>query len=420
MSDFFQNGIITTLHNLNDRPLESLEDELCEFAKKRPMALILPCLYSELEHPALADIVAKLSRVPYLSDIVIGLDQADEAQYRHAVEYFSVLPQRHHILWNDGPRLKAVQDQLAAEKLAPMERGKGCNVWYCMGFVQSLGNIEAVALHDCDIRTYDPIMLARMFYPIANPSFSYQFCKGFYARVAQSKLNGRVSRLLVSPLIRAMKKISKGDQYLDYLDSYRYPLAGEFAMRTDVLFDLRIPSDWALEIGLLSEMYRNYSTNRLCQVEIADTYDHKHQDLSAEDASRGLSRMSLDISRALFRKLATFGIVFDEGTVRTTKAAYYRIALDLIESYANDAEMNGLSLDRHAEEQAVELFASNILKAGMAFLEGGEDIPFIPTWHRATGACPDIYERMQRAVQDDLAMAVSGPAVEASAQVLVN
>ena len=48
----------------------------------------------------------------------------------------------------------------------------------------------------------------------------------------------------------------------------------------DVLNDIRIPSDWGLEIGVLSEMHRNYSLNRLCQVDIADSYDHKHQDLS--------------------------------------------------------------------------------------------------------------------------------------------
>ena len=412
MSDFFQNGIITTLHNLCDRPLEDLEADLVEFSKERPMALILPCLYSELEHPALADIVAKLSEVPYLSDIIIGLDQANAAQYAHAVEYFSVLKQRHHILWNDGPRLKAIQATLGEEKLAPTERGKGSNVWYCMGYAQALDDIQAVALHDCDIRTYDRLLLARLFYPVANPNFRYQFCKGFYARVTDTKLNGRVSRLLVSPLIRALKKVSNGEPFLEYLDSFRYPLAGEFALRTDVLHDLRIPSDWALEVGLLSEMFRNYSTNRLCQVEIADTYDHKHQALSSDDATRGLSRMSLDIARAMFRKLATFGVVFDEGTVRTTKAAYYRIALDLIESYANDAAMNGLSLDRHAEEQAVEVFASNILKAGMAFLEGGEDAPFIPTWHRVTGEFPKIYTDMLEAVRSDHDAVAPRPALK--------
>ncbi len=414
MTDFFQNGIITTLHRLRERPLAALEADLEQFAAERPMALVLPCLYSELQRPALANIVDELAKVNYISDIVIGLDQASETQYRHALDFFSRLPQRHHVLWNDGPRLQAVNGKLAAEHLAPTERGKGSNVWYCLGYVQALGNIEAVALHDCDITTYDRGLLARLFYPVANPGFNYQFCKGYYARVTDEKLNGRVSRLLVSPLIRAMKKQAPGEPYLDYLDSFRYPLAGEFGMRTSVLSDLRIPSDWALEIGLLSEMYRNYSTNRLCQVEIADTYDHKHQDLSADDAGKGLSRMSLDIAKGLFRKLATFGVVFDPGTVRTVKACYYRIALDLIESYANDAQMNGLKLDRHAEEKAVELFASNVLKAGSAFLEGGEETPFMPTWDRASGAYPEVFSDMVTAVAQDRAQArdeVVGPTV---------
>jgi hypothetical protein len=42
MADFYQNGIVTTLHNLSERPVEELEKELVEFSKKRPMALILP------------------------------------------------------------------------------------------------------------------------------------------------------------------------------------------------------------------------------------------------------------------------------------------------------------------------------------------------------------------------------------------
>jgi len=408
MSDFFQNGIITTLHNLADRPVTDLEAELVEFSSQRPMGLVLPCLYSELEHEALANIVRQLARVPYLSEIVIGLDRASEEDYRHALEYFAVLPQQLHVIWNDGPRMARIQEKLALDGLAPSEPGKGCNVWYCLGYVQALGSVEAVALHDCDITTYDRSLLARLLYPVANPQFAYKFCKGYYARFGDERLNGRVSRLLVSPLIRTMKKLADGHPYLDYLDSFRYPLAGEFAMRADVLADLRIPSDWGREIGLLSERYRNYSTNLLCQVEIADNYDHKHQDLSAEDASRGLSRMSLDIAKALFRKLATFGVVFEPGTVRTAKACYYRIALDLIESYANDAAINGLALDRHAEEQAVELFASNILKAGEAYLESGEESPFVPSWQRVRSVYHTVFEDLLEAVAED--QAEFGPA----------
>ncbi len=401
MGDFHQNGIITTLHNLNQRPLAELEYELQVFSRQRPMTLILPSLFSELEGAALPDIVSKLKDVPYLDQIIIGLDRADESQYRQARDFFSALPQHHRILWNDGPRLKEIDAKLQALGLAPPEPGKGRNVWYCLGYCLSSRRSQAIALHDCDILTYDRSLLARLIYPVANPGFNYQFCKGYYARVADGKINGRVSRLLVTPLLRALKKVIEPMDYLDFLDSFRYPLAGEFSFRTDVVNDLRIPSDWGLEIGILSEMYRNYSTNRLCQVDIADVYDHKHQDLSADNDQGGLSKMSIDIAKAIFRKLATNGVVLSSETFRTLKASYFRIALDFIETYRNDALINGLSLDVHKEEQAVELFAANIKKAGDYFLDNPMETPFIPSWNRVRSAMPDVLEQIHAAVEAD-------------------
>ncbi|MGB1091463.1 MAG: glycosyl transferase, partial [Oceanobacter sp.] len=335
MADFYQNGLITTLHNLVDRPLEDMEKELMSFSRVRPMSLVLPSLYSELEGPALENIIADICNVPYLNEIVIGLDQANEGEFNHAREFFGKLPQHHRILWNDGPRLKKIDAMLAEKGLAPAEMGKGRNVWYCYGYVLASGRAEAVALHDCDIVTYDRSLLARLIYPVANPAFNYEFAKGYYTRIADGKMNGRVSRLLVTPLIRALKKVFGHVEFLDYLDSFRYPLSGEFSMRADVLNDLRIPSDWGLEVGVLSEMNRNYSTNRLCQVDICDNYDHKHQPLSPEDAAAGLSKMSIDICKAVFRKLATQGHVFTNETFRTIKATYFRIGLDFIETYYN-------------------------------------------------------------------------------------
>ena len=273
MADFYQNGRITTLHNLSRRPVEDLEKELISHAKKRPLGLILPSLFSELEGDALPNIVKELKDVPYLNEIVIGLDRADKEQYKHALEFFSELPQHHRVLWNDGPALLAIDKELQELGLAPKELGKGRNVWYCMGYILASGKAESVALHDCDIVTYNRELLARLIYPVAHPQFNYMFCKGYYSRVAEGKINGRVCRLLVTPLIRALKKIYGEMDYLNYMDSFRYSLAGEFSFRKDVLSDIRIPSDWGLEIGVLSEMYRNCSTNRLCQADIADIYD---------------------------------------------------------------------------------------------------------------------------------------------------
>ncbi|WP_415899248.1 glycosyl transferase [Neptuniibacter sp. QD48_11] len=401
MADFYQNGIITTLHNLSDRPLVDLERELLQFSQKRPLALILPSLFSELEGPALSHIIDEICEVPYLNEIVIGLDRADESQFRFAQEFFGKLPQHHRILWNDGPRLRALNKELQALDLAPKEAGKGRNVWYCMGYILASGRAESVALHDCDITTYNRELLARLIYPVAHPQFNYEFCKGFYARVAEGKINGRVCRLLVTPLLRALKKVFGEIEYLQFMDSFRYPLAGEFSFRRDVLNDIRIPSDWGLEIGVLSEMHRNYANNRLCQVDIADRYDHKHQNLSLEDANAGLSKMSIDITKALLRKLATHGHTFSTETFRSLKATYFRIALDFVETYHNDAVMNGLQLDIHSEEEAVEMFARNIMTAGEQFLSNPMETPFIPSWNRVASAMPDVFDRLVEAVELD-------------------
>ena len=65
--DFQQNRSITTLHNLRMRSLEQKEDELRLFSGYRPMELVLPCLYSEIEGPALASIVDYLAGAKYIS-----------------------------------------------------------------------------------------------------------------------------------------------------------------------------------------------------------------------------------------------------------------------------------------------------------------------------------------------------------------
>jgi glucosyl-3-phosphoglycerate synthase len=203
MGDFHQNGIITTLHNLSRRPLEELESELVDFSKKRPLGLILPSLYSELEGQAMPLIISELEKVPYLNQIVIGLDRADEQQYRDALKFFSKLPQEHRVLWNDGPRLKALDKKLQDLDLAPKEMGKGRNVWYCMGYILASNKAESVALHDCDIVTYNRELLARLIYPVANPLFNYEFCKGYYARVADGKINGPRIKIVSFPTVKS-------------------------------------------------------------------------------------------------------------------------------------------------------------------------------------------------------------------------
>ena len=162
-----------------------------------------------------------------------------------------------------------------------------------------------------------------------------------------------------------------------------------------------MPFDWGLEVGLLSEVYRNQATNRICQAEICDIYDHKHQSLSSENAGSGLSKMSTDIIKSLFRKLAIQGHTFSNETMRTIKASYYRFALDSIDKYKADAAFNALEIDLNSEEKAVELFAENVMRAGDSFAYEPMAIPFMPTWSRVTSACPDFLYQLRVAIEED-------------------
>ena len=401
MGSFYQNGIVATLHNFSQRSLENLEEELVEFSKFRPITLILPSLFSELKGPALPKIIQEISKVKYINHIVIGLDKANEKEFHEAKVFFSELPQKHEILWNDGPNLTNLNTMLANHNLAPQELGKGRNVWYCMGYILSVGKAEAVALHDCDIITYSRSLLARLVYPVANPKFNFDFCKGYYPRVSENKVKGRVARLLVTPLLRALEKTIGFNEFISFVDSFRYPLAGEFSFRRRVLKDIRIPYDWGLEIGVLSEMFRNYAGNRLCQVDIADNYDHKHQDIYFDDNSKGLSKMSIDIIKVIIRKLASQGETFSMSIFRSLKATYYREALDFVQIYKKDALMNAYDIDVHEEETAVELFAKNIMVAGQVFLDSPMESPNIPTWSRVDTAFPNFLNDLKKAVELD-------------------
>ncbi len=406
MGSFYQNGIVANLHDFSygtssEANYLKLENDLMKFSKNNPMELILPCLFSEISGKALPKIVNEINKTKFLNHIVIGLDRANKNQYKEAYNFFKNLEIPHSILWNDGPRLMELDKELKDKGLSPKEFGKGRNVWFCIGMTLARGKAESIALHDCDILTYEKSLLAKLFYPVANPVFNFQFCKGYYPRVADGKMNGRVSRLLVFPLLLAMEKTIGRSEYLDFMKSFRYPLAGEFSFRRNLLPRLRIPSDWGLEIGVLSEMQRNHASNRICQVDLAQKYDHKHQDLSENDDNSGLSRMSIDITKALIRKLATQGNIFTLETFRSIKATYYRAALDMIDIYRSDAQMNDLNFDSHIEEKTVELFALNIMKAGESFFENPMETPFIPTWNRVLSAIPDFLNRLKLSVELD-------------------
>jgi glucosyl-3-phosphoglycerate synthase len=410
MADFCQTGMVTTLHRLGQLKLESLEQQLEYFAEQQPIALVLPALYSEFEKPAMAGILHELSRVRYVKQFVITLAQAQAEQVRDVQQRLAFLPGEVRVLWNDGPRVQKLYSMLEENGLHVGPDGKGRSCWMAYGYVLSSRQAEVIALHDCDILNYSRELLARLCFPVVHSSINFEFCKGYYARVSD-RMHGRVTRLFIAPLTRALEHISGNVPFLRYLDSFRYPLAGEFAMQADLARVNRIPSDWGLEIGVLAEIYRNCSVKRICQVDIADVYEHKHQDLSAGDPSKGLMKMAVDIAKILFRILAAEGVTLDAGNMQRLQIRYVRTAEDSITSYHADAMINGLIFDRHAEETAVETFAHALKIAAEEFFADPLGSPLIPNWNRITAALPGFLGALRKAVDaDSMEFAPSGRA----------
>jgi glucosyl-3-phosphoglycerate synthase len=208
-------------------------------------------------------------------------------------------------------------------------------------------------------------------------------------------------RLFVTPLIRTLRMAIGDHPFLKYLDSFRYLLAGEFAMDVDLARRIRMPPDWGLEIGVLAEVYRNCGPNQICQVDIADAYDHKHQDLSRHDPGNGLQKMAIDIAQNLFRTLASEGVALDAQTIRTIRQQHHRLGSEFVERYEIEARLNGLHYDRQGETHAVDGFTDALDTAAEQAARDPLGVPWIPSWDHVTTVAPGLLEMFHDAVEAD-------------------
>ncbi len=170
MSDFYQTGVIATFHRLGRQDLERIESELSVYAAQRPIALVLPSLYSELQAEALKGIVRELQAVKYIRQIVVALGPCNDDEFKHAKDFFSALPQETHIIWNSGPRMVEIYRALDEHGLSAGPDGKGKSAWMAYGYILASGKADVIALHDCDILTYSRDLLARLVYPVVSPN----------------------------------------------------------------------------------------------------------------------------------------------------------------------------------------------------------------------------------------------------------
>jgi glucosyl-3-phosphoglycerate synthase len=403
MADFFQNGIITTLQNISSRNLDEMEEELLQFSKRRNMVLLLPALYSEFETPAMKNILQELKHVKYLYKIILGLDRATKEQFEEVKSIMAGLNVKVDVLWNDGPDMQRLYQSLEDKDFRSVKiKGKGRNVWTMIGYALADPNAYAFALHDCDIVNYSREIPARLFYPIVHPALDLEFNKGYYSRVTD-RLHGRVTRLFYSPLIKALKKTYGENAYLDYMDSFRYALSGEFAFIRTLARGIRISPTWGLEVSTLSEVYENTSVRRICQTEIMNSYEHKHQELKNKEPEKelegGVAKMSMDIAQTIFRIMSQRGTTFSSDSLMTLRATFFQESRRAISRYDAVAKFNALQFDRKKEIEAVEIFDRALKKACEEFVEDPLGVASLSAWISVRSVMPELSEEFIDIVQ---------------------
>ena len=372
-TDFSQQNLkITTFHILT-KGKKHLRSQLRLHSKWKKTVLVIPVLATEYtdpnNRPVFRKILRQLKDVTYLSNIIIGLDRATEEDAFLLRDLIKEAGLKNCIIqWNDGEGFSSIYRKLSEAGFNIDQPGKGKNLFLSFGIAIALG-AESVGVIDADIRTFKREQLDRLLYPVV--VLNYDFSKAYYARIANNTMYGRVKRLLLDPLLLSLKrkftetKEEKMLNLIEFLLGFNYQLSGEVAFHIDLLKKMRVATNWGIEIFTLIEVYRKASS--CAQVMFSEEpFEHKHQELSPEDKSKGLNRMAIDIVTTLMHALIVEeGLEISDTFFRDLAILYQAIAEDQIKKYSDDASFNDLNYNRDAEEEMVKkVFRNSILEAG--------------------------------------------------------
>ncbi|MGM0604731.1 MAG: glycosyl transferase family 2 [Halobacteriota archaeon] len=326
---------ITTLHALCDRIPQIPVDRT---------AVVVPMTQREYGSLAADRVLTELSAIDPERVIVPLRSSADRVRSVH--EWLQGYDVRVDVRWCDGPR---ITDLLSTHGLNG-DRGKGRDVWLALG---SALESDYVVFHDADTKTYDRSYVPKLLFPLVN---GHEFSKGYYARVENDRLYGRLCRLLYAPLVRLLAD-EHDAPIVEYLEAFRYALAGEFAGSSDLLADVRMQRSWGLEVGTLGDAFDRAGFAGTAQVDLG-AYEHDHRSV---EGPTGLSDMSAAVSDALLRAVSERGVDPDFETIADR---YRTVAAQFVRQYAVDASYNGLEYDRDGEREQVESYAASIAEPG--------------------------------------------------------
>ena len=349
---------VATLHAFADR----VPDAPTENA-----AVVVPL--TEREHASLAAerVLTTLDRVDP-ARVIVAL-RASEDRVDTVARWLDSFELGPEVLWCNAPEVREVLGDHGLNGPA----GKGRDVWLALGLA---AQEKYVAVHDADATTYSRAHVPRLLFPLDR---GYEFSKGYYARVENDRLYGRLFRLFYTPLVRALDEC-EDHAVVDYLASFRYALAGEFAATSDLVRQLRAQRGWGLEVGTLGDAFRTAGFEGTAQVDLG-RHEHDHR---AVGGPQGLGDMCREVATALFNAVEDSGLEPEYDRLR----ARYREAADtLVDQYGADAAFNGFEFDAASERDQVATYAAAIAPP--------EDDTRLPAWAE-TDLDPEAIRRAAR------------------------
>ncbi|ELY89181.1 glycosyltransferase-like protein [Natrialba hulunbeirensis JCM 10989] len=364
-------------------------------AHLRETAVIVPMAGREHESPAAERVLAELESLsPAPAAVFVPVRTAPDRidAFREWLGGFS-LPIR--LLWCNAP---AVEERLADAGLPHgPETGKGRDVWLALGPAAEAA--DYVVVHDADARSYEADHVRRLLAPLSMADQNFEFVKGYYARLEDEQLYGRLFRLFYRPLLRALEAdpgVATGRNHetdtaiLSYLTAFRYALAGEFAMTAALARRIRAPQSWGLEVGVLGDAFEHAGFAGSAQVDLG----HHVHDHRAVAGDTGLEGMSREVGATLLAVLESGGI---DPHYETLPERYLAAGDELVEQYRADAAFNGLEYDPASERAQLERYAGALSEPRPdRRLPRWTDAPLTPAavlettqpW-LADGACPE-------------------------------
>lgn len=331
MADFYQSTTLCTLSSIGLEQEYSLKNIL-----NRAIVIVIPCHVTHLNDKSIFLLLNALHAIDYLTEIVVVLNGEEHYDLK-MINDLHAIDERNYIL------------------CAPIGKksGKGFALNEGFSYVYEKFANEAIAVTlDADLKNFSLAFLTKLIYPLTE--FAGDFNKGYYTRYSNNKLDGRLTRLLVFPLLHALLFQCANDALLTFLLEFRYPLSGDVAIRSHLIPKLSMQFDWSYDLSLLSEIYKNRAGLHLFQTEISQNYQHAHRSLDIE-SEHSLMRIAADIIRYLLTRYPINRKILIEN--------YTQLAQCFMTKYERLALFNGLEFNRDNEmrliNQIITLLSNN-------------------------------------------------------------